>query len=188
MEWTDLHGRLLGRAFEQVLGRAESGTVAFVRCLTPNVVAELVADSSFAPQDWRVWRVADMDDAEARTITADTAVEERERKGAAALLLVDTDRAGAGMDGIYSAAREVDETSLFGEARSLAAAEVTSQLSSGHRRYAEQAIRKAVGFGSRYSVSPWTAFDFLCRIAAPACTFSVCGPSRRPRERTLRTN
>ena len=166
MEWTDLHGRLLGRAFEQVLGRAESGTVAFVRCLTPDVVAELVADSSFAPQDWRVSRVADMDDAEARTITADTAVEERERKRDAALLLVDTDRAGAGMDGIYSAAREVDETSLFGEARSLAAAEVTSRLSSGHRRYAEQAIRKAAGFGSRYSVSPWTAFDFLCRIAA----------------------
>ena len=166
MEWTDLHGRLLGRAFEQVLGRAESGTVAFVRCLTPDVVAELVADSSFAPHDWRVLRVADMDDAEARTITADTAVEERERKGEAALLLVDTDRAGAGMDGIYSAAREVDETSLFGEARSLAAAEVTSRFSSGHRRYAEQAIRKAAGFGSRYSVSPWTAFDFLCRIAA----------------------
>ena len=166
MEWTDLHGRLLGRAFEQVLGRAESGAVAFVRCLTPDVVAKLVTDSAFALQDWRVSRVADSDDAVARTITADTAVEERERKGAAALLLVDTDRAGAGMDGIYSAAREVDETSLFGEARSLAAAEVTSRLSSGHRRYAEQAIRKAAGFGSRYSVSPWTAFDFLCRIAA----------------------
>ena len=166
MEWTDLHGRLLGRAFEQVLGHAELGTVAFVRCLTPDVVAELVADSAFAPQDWQVSRVADSDDAEARTITADTAVEERERKGAAALLLVDTDRAGAGMDGIYSAAREVDETSLFREARRLAAAEVTRRLSGEHRRYAEQAIRKAVGFGSRYSVSPWTTFDFLCRIAA----------------------
>ena len=166
MEWTDLHGRLLGHAFELVLGRAEPGTVAFVRCLTPDVVAELVADSAFAPQDWQVSRVADSDDAEARTITADTAVEERERKGDAALLLVDTERAGAGMDGIYSAAREVDETSLFREARRLAAAEVTRRLSGEHRRYAEQAIRKAVGFGSRYSVSPWTTFDFLCRIAA----------------------
>ena len=166
MEWTDLHGRLLGRAFERVLGRAESGTVAFVRCLTPDVVAELVADSAFAPQDWQVSRVADSEDAEARTITADTAVEERERKGDAVLLLVDTDRAGAGMDGIYSAAREVDETSLFREARRLAAAKVTRRLSSEHRRYAEQAIRKAAGFGSRYSVSPWTEFDFLCRIAA----------------------
>ena len=70
------------------------------------------------------------------------------------------------MDGIYSAAREVDETSLFGEARRLAAAEVTGRLSRQHRLYAEQAIRKATGFGSRYSVSPWTAFDFLCRIVA----------------------
>ena len=165
MEWTDLHGRLLGRAFERVLGRAEPGTVAFVRCLTPNVVAELVADSGFALPNWQVWRVADSDNAEARTITADTAVEERERKGDAALLLVDTDRAGAGMDGIYSAAREVDETSLFDEARRLAAAEVTRRLSSEHRRYAEQAIKKAAGFGTRNSVSPWSAFDFLCRIA-----------------------
>ena len=166
MEWTDLHGRLLGHAFKRVLGWAEPGTVAFVRCLTPDVVAELVADSAFAPQDWRVWRVADSDDAEARTITADTAVEVRERKGDAVLLLVDTDRAGAGMDGIYSAAREVGEMGLFKEARRLAAAEVTRRLSGEHRRYAEQAIRKAAGFGSRYSVSPWTTFDFLCRIAA----------------------
>ena len=60
----------------------------------------------------------------------------------------------------------MDETSLFGEARRLAAAEVTGRLSRQHRLYAEQAIRKAAGFGSRYSVSPWTAFDFLCRIAA----------------------
>ena len=166
MEWTHLHGMLLGLAFERVLGRAEPGTVAFVRCLTPDVVAELVSDSAFAPRDWRISRVADSDDAEARTITADTAVEVRERKGDAVLLLVDTDRAGAGMDGIYSATREVDETSLFREARRLAAAKVTHRLSGEHRRYAEQAIRKATGFGSRYSVSPWTTFDFLCRIAA----------------------
>ena len=41
-----------------------------------------------------------------RTITADRAVEMREDKGDATLLLVDTDRAGAGMDGIYSASRK----------------------------------------------------------------------------------
>ena len=166
MEWTELHGQLLGRAFERILDRAEAGTMAFVRCLTPDVVAHLADDDSFAPEGWQIFRVADTDDAKRRTITADGAVECRETKGEATLLLVDTDHAGAGMDGIYSASREVDEASLFTEARRLAAAEVTRRLSGPHRRYAERAIRKAEGLGGRYSVSPWTAFDFLCRIAA----------------------
>ena len=166
MEWTKLHGQVLGRAFKRVLGQAESGTMAFVRCLTPDVVAKLVADANFALRDWQILRVADSDDADLRTITADRAVEMREAKGDATLLLVDTDLAGAGMDGIYSASREVDETSLFKEAQRLAAAEMTRQLSRAGRQYAEGAIKKAKGFGDQYSVSPWTEFDFLCRIAA----------------------
>lgn len=166
MEWTELHGRLLGLAFERILDRAEAGAVAFVRCLTPDVVAHLAGDDAFTLKDWQVFRVADTDDAEARTITADGAVERRETKGEATLLLVDTNRAGAGMDGIYSASREVDEARLFTEARRLAAAEVTRRLSGARRRYAERAIRKAKGLGGRYSISLWTEFDFLCRIAA----------------------
>ena len=103
--------------------------MAFVRCLTPDVVEALATDAAFAPRDWQVWRVADSDNESARTITADRAVEMRETKADAALLLVDTARAGAGMDGIYSAAREVDEASLFKEALRLAGREVTRQLS-----------------------------------------------------------
>jgi DNA polymerase III delta prime subunit len=90
----------------------------------------------------------------------------REMKGDAALLLVDTARAGAGMDGIYSAAHEVDEANLFAEALQLAGREVTRQLSSKHRLYAERAIKTARGHGRRFSISQWTEFDFLCRIAA----------------------
>ena len=166
MEWTELHGQILGQAFEKVLGRAEPGAMAFVRCLTPDVVEKLTADENFCIQDWQAWRVADSDDADLRTLTADRAVEMREAKGDATLLLVDTHLAGAGMDGIYSASREVDEASLFEEARRLAGAEMTCRLTSAHRQYAESAIKKAQGFVSQYSVSPWTAFDFLCRIAA----------------------
>ena len=166
MEWTNLHGQILGNAFSNVLGQAESGAMAFVRCLTPDVVTRLAEDANFSLQDWQILRVADSDNAETRTITADHAVEIRETKGEATLLLVDTDRAGAGMDGIYSASREVNEAGLFKEARRLAAAEVTRQLSRADRQYAEDAIKKAAGFGSQYSISPWTIFDFLCRIAA----------------------
>ena len=166
MEWTELHGHLLGRAFERVLGRAERGAVAFVRCLTPDVVSRLAKDRSFDPREWHVLRVADSDDAKARTITADAAVEKREVKSGAILLLVDTNLAGAGMDGIYSASREVDEASLFQAALRLAGSEVTRRWSGTHRRYAERAIGKAGRLGGQHSVSPWTKFDFLCRVAA----------------------
>ena len=165
MQWTELHAPILRQAFERVLGNPEIGSIAFVRCLTPDVVHGLAEEASFAPQGWQVLRVADSDNTEARTITADRAVEIRETKGDATILLVDTARAGAGMDGIYSVAREVDEASLFDEALRLARGMVTDQLFSKRRQYAERAIKKARGRG-RFSVSLWTEFDFLCRIAA----------------------
>lgn len=165
MQWTDLHAKLLSTTFEKVLGRANLGSMAFVRCLTPDVVQALAGDRSFAPRNWQVWRVADANDEGMRTITADRAVEMREAKTDAVLLLVDTQRAGAGMDGIYSAAREVDDPSLFAEALRLAGREVTRQLSSSHRQYAENAVRKARTYGRRFSISLWTEFDFLCRVA-----------------------
>ena len=165
MDWTDLHGRLLAESFDKVLGASQPGAMAFVRCLTPDVVEALVADESFSPSGWRVLRVAGEEHMEERTVAADRAVEMREAKGDAVLLLVDTERAGAGMDGIYSAAREVDEATVFDEARRLAGSEITRRLSSASRRYAEQAIKKARGHGGRYAVSRWTEFDFLCRVA-----------------------
>jgi len=164
--WTDLHARLLGKAFERILGQADSGTMAFVRCLTPDVVEALAGAEYFSPGLWAVWRVADEDASGKRTITADRAVEMREAKAEAVLLLVDTAKAGAGMDGIYSAAREIDEAGLFREALTLAEREVTRSLSSNHRHYAELAVKKARGYGRRLSISLWTEFDFICRVAA----------------------
>jgi DNA polymerase III delta prime subunit len=166
MIWTELHARLAASAFEKVLGRADSGAMAFVRCLTPDVVELLASDTTFAPSGWKVWRVSDQEVPQVRTITADHAVELRESKGEPVLLLVDTVRAGAGMDGIYSAALEVDETNLFDQALRMAGAEVTRRLSRESREHAEQAIKKARGLGRRFSVSPWTEFDFLVRVAA----------------------
>ena len=84
----------------------------------------------------------------------------RESKGPAALLLVDTQKAGAGMDGIYSAAREVEEAVLFKAALGLAAREITLLMSSDQRKYSENAVKKARGYGCRFSVV-WTEFDFL---------------------------
>ena len=167
MTWTDLHGALLGRAFANVLREPAAGAIAFARCLTPDVVEGLAADESFAPDAWRVLRVVATDGMAERTISADQAVELREGKGDALLLLVDTERAGAGMDGIYSAGREVDEASLFREARRLARREITRRRSSAMRRYADASLKEAArGHRGGVVVSPWTEFDFLCRVAA----------------------
>ena len=160
-EWTALHGPLLSRAFARLLGEPDPGAMAFVRCLVPDVVAALADDATFSPADWQVLRVADTEDPARRTTDADTAVELRETKAEPTLLLVDTGRAGAGMDGIYSAAREVSESELFAAAKRLAGAE----MSSAHRAYAELAVRRAQGVGRHDSVSPWVEFDYLCRVA-----------------------
>jgi DNA phosphorothioation-dependent restriction protein DptH len=166
VSWTDLHAVLLSRAFEKILGRAEPGAMAFVRCLSPDAVEALAQSRAFNPSPWHVWRVAGFETSETRTITADRAVEMREAKDQPILLLVDTATAGAGMDGIYSAAREIDEEILFKEALSLSYREITRSLSASHRHYAEQAVRKARGFGRRLSISLWTEFDFVCSVAA----------------------
>ena len=164
MEWTATHGRLLARAFEHLLGLPEVGTIAFTRCLDAVVVAHLAEDDQFAPVGWSAHRVAGNTNSK-RTITADMAVEWREEKSAAKLLLVDTEEAGAGMDGIYSASREVDEAELFAVACRLAAAELTRQTSRKNREYAEQAVKVARRAGSRHGVSPWAEFDFLVQLA-----------------------
>ncbi len=167
MTWTDLHGVLLGRAFAQVLGDPADGAIAFARCLTPDVVAGLAADESFAPESWQVLRVAGADGATARTVRADQAVELREGKGDALLLLVDTEHSGAGIDGIFSAAREVDEASLFREAWRLARQAITRRRSDAMRLYADASLKEATrGHRGGVVVSPWTEFDFLCQVAA----------------------
>lgn len=166
---TTLHSTLLARAFEKVLGRSNSGTMAFVRCLMPDVVESLALSTDFLPKGWTIRRVADIDDEASRTITADQAVEIRESKSNPIVLLVDTSRAGAGMDGIYSAAREIDEVGLFKEALRMATSEITKQQNKLAREFAERAVKKARGYGQRYSVSPWQEFDYYVRVVAQKC-------------------
>jgi DNA polymerase III delta prime subunit len=168
MFWTEYHAHLLSKAFERVLSKPESGAMAFVRCLTPDVVRAMARDVMFAPTGWAVRRVAESQDKTLRTIAADQAVELREAKGEPVLLLVDTAQAGAGMDGIYSAAQEVDETALFEEALRLAAARVTESFSRATKLHAEQALKVARRH-RRYSVSRWTEFDYFVRIVSEKC-------------------
>jgi hypothetical protein len=164
MTWNELHATLLSAALDQLLGYGEDGAVAFIRCLPPAVVEAAAGDAHFAPRAWRVYRVADSGDSGRRTITADQAVELRENKGPAMLLLVDTERAGAGMDGVYSAAREIGEKELFEKALLVAYQELEKRFSPECRIEAEAVIKKARGWRGQKALAPWVLFDFLVQM------------------------
>jgi len=167
MNWTTWHARILTEVFKELLGVAERGSMAFTRCLPAKVTEAAARDQQFMPpglSPWQVYRVSDFDDAAARTITADRAVEIREAKQDATLLLVDVGKAGAGMDGIYSAAREIQEQELFDTAVRLALAHVRDELSTEDRRQVEAAIRKSRARRRHSSVAPWDEFDFVVSV------------------------
>jgi len=139
--------------------------MAFVRCLTAEVVSDLASDLAFSPEGWDVYRVADIHDQQSRNMTADRAVEIRESKGRACLLLVDTGLAGAGMDGIYNAAQEIQETDLFSASRKGAMEIIARRFSPRVRDNAERAIRSAKAYLDGPMLSPWKEFDFLASLA-----------------------
>ncbi|MFB3789391.1 MAG: ATP-binding protein [bacterium] len=165
MTISELHARILSKALENLLKASNPGTMAYIRCLTSDIVRELVLQRSFQLKDWDIFRVADEIDPDTRTLTADRAVEIRESKSGSTLLLVDTAKAGAGMDGIYSAAREITEKELFGKAISLAQSEITKRHNKQTRRFVESAIKTARARNRWISLSPWSEFDFSIRAA-----------------------
>ena len=120
MPLTENAAPILALALSDLLGAALPGSMAFIRCLPREVARELAADQRFAVRGWQIAVVSLAADQATRSITADRAVEWREDKAEAVLLLVDTVDAGAGMDGIYNAAREIAETELFDTAKTLA--------------------------------------------------------------------
>ena len=173
MEWTGIHGKVLAEAVSQLIGHGTPGAMAFLRCLTPEAVRVLADDTeSFNIPGWDVFRVADIIDEPTRTITADRAVEIRESKGHPTLLLVDTDTAGAGMDGVWSATRELSETQLFERASEVA----LKKLRPKQRKYVRQAVRRARERGAGVRVSPWQEFNFYCHAVRGRHSVGACLP------------
>ena len=161
MEWTKSHASVMAEAMSRLLGSPTDGSMAFARCLAPEVVENLARDrEGFGVAGWQVVRVAAETDPETRTITADEAVELRESKGTAALVLVDTTAAGAGMDGVWSSARELSEQDVFERARRIALA----RLGPAQRAYVREALRQARAGGLRSRLSPWQQLDFICHV------------------------
>ena len=153
---------LLAQGFADLLGDPSDGAVAFCRCLKNEVVSALSIAPAFNIRDWQIFVVSNESNPAARQISSDHAVELREDKGPSVLLLIDTERAGAGMDGIYSAAREITEDLLFDRCRQLARHKMDSQAFA----FAESAIKRARQVGSGKAVSRWQEFEFLANASA----------------------
>lgn len=161
MDWTKCHSSVMAETMQGLLGSPGLGSIAFVRCLDRDVVERLARDrEEFALEGWRVRHVSDEMEPDRRIITADRAVEIRESKGPATLLLVNTARAGAGMDGILSSARELPERLVFERAERIALA----GLDQAQAEYVERALKQAQAGGLGNRPTPWQRLDFVCHV------------------------
>jgi DNA phosphorothioation-dependent restriction protein DptH len=161
MTVTDNQAKYLARALTEIAGPGGLGDISFVRCIPNDLIATLVSHPVFRVPGWQVFAVTGESQNAAKTITADEAVEIREDKGPATLLIVDVSTAGAGMDGIYSAAKEISERELFKKAINHALRDSTKPIA----ELAKEAVARAKKLGQRHTVSPWREFAFYSKCA-----------------------
>jgi hypothetical protein len=119
-----------------------------------------------AIDDWTVRAVVDV--AGENRITGDEAVELRENKAEPFLFIIDPVRAGAGLDGIYSAAREIGEAELFKGAQERARKKLR-----GKAVFLKAAQRRAERLGRRQLLTPFQVFDFLVAAEAVGCGAAI---------------
>ena len=77
---TELQITLLRDALQKILAKASPGNMAFIRCLESQIVKELCGSSLFIIPEWSVFGVTEQCAKDKRFITADQAVELREKK------------------------------------------------------------------------------------------------------------
>jgi DNA phosphorothioation-dependent restriction protein DptH len=151
-----MNTKILSRAMERLLGLGAEGDLAFTRAFARADIQQIIDSGVRRVCAWQVVAVGSSNGQ--GWITADQAVELRESKGAATFLLIDAHSAGAGMDGIYSAAREIDEKALFKEAISI----LRQNTERAWRDFAEEAIKRARRLGGRRnSTSLRQEFEFF---------------------------
>lgn len=151
----------LAQALRELAGLPDPGNIAFLRCIPAELIGPLVTHQKFRVPGWQVFAVAGEGDTMSQTITADKAVEIRESKESATLLIVDVSAAGAGMDGIYSAAKEISEQKLFKKAIAKARKALPKRIA----EVVTETVSRAKKLGQRHTVSPWQEFTFYALCA-----------------------
>lgn len=153
------HAKFLSQALQKILKTSIDGSMAYIRSLDCHLIRVLCSSQNFTVSGWKIYGVVDQNND--NLITADKAIEFRENKKGAILLLVDVESAGAGMDGIYSAAREIGEVELFEKAIK----EAKNYLPPSLREFVDKAVKKAKRIGNKNTISPWQEFDCYCQCA-----------------------
>ncbi len=154
---TNTHVKYLIEALKKAFPSPNPGTMSYIRCFPPETIAELTAHSEFKIPNWDIYSVGKT--TVGCAIQADRAVDLRENKEGAILLLVDSREAGTGMDGIYSAVQEVTEKELFSKSKELLLKAIEHK-SKPARDFAIKAVNIAKKVGTGLSITPWQEFDF----------------------------
>lgn len=150
----------LRRAIASLLGRGNPGDMAFTRALSSADIDQILEENRNSTGGWCLVAVGASN--AAGWIKSDAAVEIRENKGPATFLLVDAHTAGAGMDGVYSASREIDEETLFEKAIAI----VRQDIDRAWRDFADDAVKRARRVGARrHSTSLRQEFQFYGDLA-----------------------
>jgi DNA phosphorothioation-dependent restriction protein DptH len=140
---------LVLQALRDHLGEPHDGSLAFARFFALEEISGLLSESAGEFAGWRVLGVGDPARG-AGWIGGDRAVEIREDKRQAALLLVDAAHAGAGMDGIYNAAGELIEDVVFASAIEGARAALEPAL----RLFGDEAVRRSKRVAGQRRTAP----------------------------------
>jgi len=142
-------------SFRELLpSSATKGAMSYARFLPSEALLQLIQAERFAYDTWEVYLVSEkLRGVEPRIIGADRAVEIRENKGSPVLLLVDNLFLGSGLDGIFSAAREITESVFYRQGR-----EIALNRLGKHKDVATYAVTHARKLGA--SLSPHRELEF----------------------------
>lgn len=137
------------KALSDQLGHASNGDLVFARFFTVEEITRILEDCVGDLSGWRVAGVSEMAYG-ASWLRGDQALEIREDKGQATLVLEDPAHAGAGMNGIYNAARELAEDTVFEEAITHAKAVLSRPL----RDFGDEAVRRSKRVAGQRRTTP----------------------------------
>lgn len=149
------------RSLGQHLGSVRNGDIVYARFFTTEEISRVLDLCSGRSKEWRVLGVGEAVK-QPNWITGDQAVEIREEKGQGTLLLVDADHAGAGMDGIYNASRELVEDAVFQTAIEFARQPLSRDL----KAFADEAVKRCRRIAGQRRMTPLREqLDFVLTLA-----------------------
>lgn len=155
---TKTHIEALKTSLDKLLSNSSEGTIAYIKCFSTDTVFELINNEKFKISGWEVYLVSNKEKFNNNfKINSDKAVDIRESKKNKVLFLVDPSNVGSGMDGIYSASREIKESEILERANKKVFEELKDKTIID---FLKECIRRAKRIGKSNTISPWQIFDF----------------------------